>query len=68
VISIFHNWNTNIPWKEYNFDQWDRDKNIPHMDFFSLGVNEEFAVFFSNDRERLGFPPAKQNPSNITEN
>ena len=44
-----------------NFDQWDTDKNIPHGFFFSWR-NEEFAVFFSNDRE-VGFRPAKQNPS-----
>ena len=31
------------------------------MDFFFSWRNEEFAVFFSNDRERLG-PPAKQIP------
>ena len=37
-------------------------KYSTHGFFFPLGFNEGFAVF-SFDRERLGFPSAKQNPS-----
>ena len=36
---------------------------IFHTWIFFSWRNEEFAVFFWNDRERLGFRPAKQNPS-----